>query len=61
MYLRSSKKLNSEVHLDDPIGKDKDDNTVTLKEVLENDYKPIDEEVDLKLKISGYMIRLKRY
>ena len=28
------KKLSSEVYLDDPIGKDKDDNTVTLQEVL---------------------------
>ena len=36
MYLRANKKLNSEVYLEDPIGKDKDDNTVTLKEVLEN-------------------------
>ncbi len=48
MYLRSRKKLSSEVYLDDPIGKDKDDNTVTLQEVLENDERPIDEEVDLK-------------
>ena len=60
MYLRSSKKLNSEVHLDDPIGKDKDDNTVTLKEVLENDDKPIDEEVDLKLKISRLYDKVKK-
>ena len=54
MYLRSSKKLN------DPIGKDKDDNTVTLKEVLENDDKPIDEEVDLKLKISRLYDKVKK-
>ena len=52
MFLRSSKKTNSEVYLEDPIGKDKDDNTVTLKEVLENEERPIDEEVDLKIKIS---------
>ena len=36
MYLRSTKKLGAEVYLEDTIGKDKDDNTVTLKEVLEN-------------------------
>lgn len=51
MYLRSTKKLNSEVYLNEPIGKDKDDNVVTLQEVLENDDKSIEEEVDLKMKI----------
>jgi RNA polymerase sporulation-specific sigma factor len=51
MYLRSTKKLNAEVYLNEPIGKDKDDNVVTLQEVLENDDKTIEEEVDLKMKI----------
>ena len=41
MYLRSTKKLGAEVYLDDPIGKDKDDNVVTLQEVLENNDKNI--------------------
>ncbi|MBR0350921.1 MAG: sigma-70 family RNA polymerase sigma factor, partial [Clostridia bacterium] len=35
----------------DPIGKDKDDNVVTLEEVLENNERSIEEEVDLKMKI----------
>lgn len=51
MYLRSTKKLNAEVYLNEPIGKDKDDNIVTLQEVLETDDKSIEEEVDLKMKI----------
>lgn len=51
MYLRSAKKLNAEVYLNEPIGKDKDDNVVTLQEVLENEERTIEEEVDLKLKI----------
>lgn len=51
MNLRSSKKLNSEVYLNEPIGKDKDDNVVTLQEVLENDDRNIEDEVDLKMKI----------
>lgn len=59
MYLRSSKKLNSEVYLDDPIGKDKDDNTVTLQDVLENEERPIDEEVDLKMKITKLYEKVK--
>lgn len=51
MHLRATKKLNSEVYLNEPIGKDKDDNVVTLEEVLENNERSIDDEVDLKLKI----------
>ncbi len=59
MYLRSSKKLNSEVYLEEPIGKDKDDNTITLKEVLENEDKPIDEEIELKLRIKKLYEKIK--
>lgn len=51
MYLRWSKKQNAEVYLNEPIGKDKDDNVITLEEVLEGDIKNIDEEVDLKMKL----------
>lgn len=51
MYLRSTKKLNAEVYLNEPIGKDKDDNIVTLQEVLETDDRSIEDEVDLKMKI----------
>ncbi len=32
-------------------GKDKDDNVVTLQEVLENNERNIEEEVDIKMKI----------
>lgn len=51
MYLRSTKKQNAEVYLNEPIGKDKDDNVVTLQEVLENNERNIEEEVDIKMKI----------
>ena len=50
MFLRSSKKIQAEVNLSDPIGKDKDDNVVTLQEVLEADIRSIEDEVDLDLK-----------
>ena len=60
MYLRSNKKTNSEVYLEDPIGKDKDDNTVRLGEVLENNDKPIEEEVDLKMKINKLYEKIKK-
>lgn len=51
MYFRSTKKLTAEVSLEDTIGKDKDDNTVTLQDVLENSERNIEDEVDLKIKI----------
>ena len=59
MYLRSTKKLKNEVYLNEPIGKDKDDNEVTLLEVLENDERSIDEEIDLKVKIKKLYEKMK--
>lgn len=50
MFFRNSKKLNSEVFLNEPIGKDKDDNVITLQEVLENNERSIEDAIDLKLK-----------
>ena len=51
MHFRATKKLGAEVYLNDPIGKDKDDNVVTLQEVLENDERSVEDSVDLKMKI----------
>lgn len=51
MYLRSTKKLGAEVYLNEPIGKDKDDNEISLIDILENDEKNIEEEIDFKLKM----------
>jgi len=51
MHLRATKKLGAEVYLNEPIGKDKDDNIVTLQEVLENNERNIEDEVDIKMKI----------
>ena len=59
MYLRSTKKLGAEVYLEDTIGKDKDDNTVTLQEVLENNDKNIEDEVDLKFKVKRLYQKIK--
>ena len=59
MYLRSIKKLNAEVFLNEPIGKDKDDNVVTLQEVIEADGRPIEDEVDLKFKICKLYQKMK--
>lgn len=51
MFLRSTKKLGAEVYLNEPIGKDKDDNEISLIDILENDEKNIEEEIDFKLKM----------
>ncbi len=59
MYLRSTKKLNAEVYLNEPIGKDKDDNVITLEEVLENSDKSIEEVVDTKIKIKRMYNKIK--
>ena len=59
MYLRWSKKINSEIALNDPIGKDKDDNVITLEEVLESDNKNIEEVVDTKMKIKKMYEKIK--
>ncbi len=59
MFLRSSKKTKSEVYLNEPIGKDKDDNEVTLMEVLETDDKPIEDEIDLKMKVKKLYEKMK--
>ena len=59
MILRSNKKTNAEVFLNEPIGKDKDDNVVTLQEILENNERNIEDEVDLKLKIKKLYEKIK--
>ena len=45
--------------MEDTIGKDKDDNTVSLQEVLECNEKSIEDEVDLKFKIKKLYEKMK--
>lgn len=59
MYLRSVKKLSAEVYLEEPIGKDKDDNTISLIDVLENDERNLDDEIDLRMKIKQLYAKMK--
>lgn len=60
MYLRTNKKHGNDVYLNEPIGKDKDDNVVTLQEVLENNDRNIEDEVDLKIKIKKLYEKIKQ-
>lgn len=59
MHLRATKKINAEVSLEDSIGKDKDDNTITLQDVLENNERNIEEEVDIKIKMKKLYQKMK--
>ena len=59
MFLRSSKKLGAEVYLNEPIGKDKDDNEISLIDILENDEKNIEDEIDFKLKMKQIYEKIK--
>ena len=59
MYFRATKKLGAEVYLNEPIGKDKDDNVITLQEVLENDDKSVEDSVDLKMKVKVLYEKMK--
>lgn len=59
MHLRATKKLGAEVFLNETVGKDKDDNIVTLQEILESDERNVDEEVDLKMKIKTLYCKMK--
>lgn len=59
MHLRTVKKLGAEVYLEETIGKDKDDNTVSLQEVIENNERSIEDEVDLKFKIKKLYEKMK--
>ncbi len=59
MHLRVVKKLGAEVYLEDTIGSDKDDNTISLQEVIETDERSIEDEVDLKFKIKKLYEKMK--
>lgn len=59
MFIRSSKKTKAEVFLNESIGKDKDDNEITLLDVIEKDEMCVDDEIDLKLKIKELYQKMK--
>ena len=59
MYLRSSKKLQNEVSIDDSIGSDKEGNTISLIDILENDEPAVVDKVDLRIKTSDLYDKMK--
>ena len=60
MHIRSTKKTKSEVFLNESIGKDKDDNEITLIDVIGKDEMCVDDEIDLKLMIKELYEKMKQ-
>ena len=48
------------MYLNEPIGKDKDDNEISLIDVIENDDTNIEDEIDLKIRISKLYQKMKK-
>ena len=59
MFIRSNKKTKAEVFLNESIGKDKDDNEITLMDVIEKEEMCVDDEIDLRLKIKQLYNKMK--
>ena len=59
MFIRTSKKTKAEVFLNESIGKDKDDNEITLLDVIEKEEMCVDDEIDLKIKIKELYNKMK--
>jgi len=51
MFLRTSKRTQSEVSIDEPIGHDKEGNSISLIDILESNDGEICETVETKIKI----------
>lgn len=60
MFIRTSKKTKAEVFLNESIGKDKDDNEITLLDVIGKEEMCVDDEIDLKLKIKELYNKMKQ-
>lgn len=59
MDMRTAKKQQNEVYLQDPIGTDKEGNEVTLIDIVSAENEDIDEQVDLKMQIKRLYEKMK--
>ena len=59
MFIRSNKKTKSEIFLNEALGKDKDDNEISLIDVIGKDEMCVDDEIDLKLRIKELYNKMK--
>lgn len=59
MQIRSTKKIQSEVSLQDPIGMDREGNEITLIDVIGNESESIVDEVELKMQVKRLYNKMK--
>lgn len=59
MQIRSNKKIQSEVSLQDPIGVDREGNEITLIDVISNENDSVIDEVELKLQVRRLYSKMK--
>ena len=59
MQIRATKKLQSEVSLQDPIGIDKEGNEITLIDLISNDSESVVDEVELKMQVKKLYSKMK--
>lgn len=59
MQIRSTKKMQSEVSLQDPIGVDREGNEITLIDVIGNESESIVDEVELKMQVKRLYNKMK--
>ena len=60
MYLRASKKTNSDVSLQEPVGVDKEGNELSMIDLLGSDGSNIAEEVELRMEVKQLYAQLKK-
>ncbi len=59
MQIRSSKKTQNEVSLQDPIGIDREGNEITLIDVIGNEAESVVDEVELKMQVRRLYNKMK--
>lgn len=59
MQIRSTKKIQSEVSLHDPIGIDREGNEITLIDVIGNETESVVDEVELKMQVKKLYSKMK--
>jgi len=59
MQIRSTKKIQSEVFLQDPIGFDREGNEITLIDVMGNESESVIDEVELKMQVKRLYNKMK--
>jgi len=59
MQIRSNKKSQNEVYLQDPIGVDREGNEITLIDVISNDVDSVMDEVELKMQVKKLYNKMK--